>query len=154
MPGTPRSGARSRSARSSCRAGTTEATYAGNLEIKGKYNVPILDGIAWYGGNSSVGYHGEGRDTSGWTEKQYPGGTAAQRTVATKKPNPWGLYDMLGNVWEWCGDYYYKLPSGEVLDPHGPTSGSSRICRGGSYSYGAATDCRAAARAASNPSVR
>lgn len=62
---------------------------------------------------------------------------------------------MLGNVWEWCGDWYFhKLPGGEVRDPQGPSSGSLRVCRGGSYSYGPATDCRAAARAAAVPSIR
>ncbi len=137
-----------------CRAGTSEATYAGNLQILGTYNVPVLDEIAWYGGNSSVGYKGRGRDTSGWAGKQYPGGTAAQRIGARKKPNAWGLYDMLGNVWEWCADHYDKLPGGETVDPQGPSTGSHRVWRGGSYSYDTAANCRAAARTASLPSMR
>jgi formylglycine-generating enzyme required for sulfatase activity len=125
------------------------------MVIKGKYNAPVLDAIAWYGGNSSVDYNGKGADTSGWLEKQYPGGTAAQRTVATKKPNAWGLYDMIGNVVEWCGDWYAnKLPGGEVRDPLGPDSGSYRVFRGGSFSYDSTQYCRAAARSAESPGVR
>ena len=117
-----------------CRAGTTEATYAGEMEIKGKANAPVLDRIAWYRGNSSEGYTGKGANTAAWEEKQYPGGTAAQRAVATKRPNDWGLYDMLGNVWEWSGDWYAdKLPGGAVRDPTGATSGSRRVYRGGGW---------------------
>jgi formylglycine-generating enzyme required for sulfatase activity len=127
----------------SCRAGTTTATYVGELEIKGQANAPVLDPIAWYNGNSSEGYTGKGVDTSAWKEKQYPGGIAGPRTVATKRPNDWGLYDMLGNVSEWVGDWESdKLPGGSVRDPAGPTAGSitatggpRRVFRGGSWNF-------------------
>ena len=53
--------------------------------------------------------------------------------VGTLKPNGYGLYDMSGNVWEWCFDIYGDVDGGEVLDPIGATSGISRIARGGSW---------------------
>ncbi len=53
--------------------------------------------------------------------------------VGQKKPNAWGLYDMHGNVWEWCSDLRSKYPVGPVTDPKGPTEGSHHVCRGGGW---------------------
>jgi len=137
-----------------CRAGTAEATYAGAMEINGKFNAPVLDAIAWYGGNSSVGYTGKGIDTTNFADKEYPGGIDGPRDVGLKRPNDWGLYDMLGDVYQWCGDWYAdKLPGGSVTDPTGPASGSRRAGRGGGWDY-AARYCRSAFRVRSAPGER
>lgn len=129
-----------------CRAGVTEATYAGPLRLRGKNNAPGLDAIAWYAGNSSVGYQGQGWDTASWPDKQYPGGIAGVRTVGLKAPNAWGLHDMLGNVHEWCLDFASpKLAGGEVTDPLGPRRGLDHVIRGGSW-HSEASSCRAAFR--------
>lgn len=68
------------------------------------------------------------------------------------KPNPWGLYDMLGNVFEWCYDGYDDYPSGEVVDPVGPET-SIRVRRGGGW-YGGPWRCRSANRNWNNPTER
>jgi formylglycine-generating enzyme required for sulfatase activity len=73
--------------------------------------------------------------------------------VGTKRPNAWGFYDMHGNVWEWCQDWSGNYPSGSVTDPTGPSSGSDRVYRGGSW-YGGAGLCRSALRGGLDPGSR
>ena len=116
-----------------CRAGTQDATYAGPIEILGDYNAPVLDPIAWYGGNSGVDYDlRTGVDSSDWKDKQYEYCKAGTRKVKTKRPNDWGLYDMLGNVWEWCEGVWQYDYEGAPTD-----SAASRVVRGGSWSTSA-----------------
>jgi formylglycine-generating enzyme required for sulfatase activity len=81
-------------------------------------------------------------DEIGWYKDNSGGKT---HSVAAKKPNAWGLYDMHGNVWEWCEDLYGDYPSGIVTDPTGDSSGSDRVLRGGSW-VSAARACRSAYR--------
>jgi formylglycine-generating enzyme required for sulfatase activity len=127
-----------------CRAGTTTDTYAGNLDIRGENNSPTLDAIAWYAGNSGVSYEG-GSDSKGWRETQYTHTRAGTHPVGQKQPNAFGLYDMLGNVRQWCQDWYGDYTTALTTDPQGPSSGQNRVHRGGSY-LSSATCVRSAFR--------
>jgi formylglycine-generating enzyme required for sulfatase activity len=109
------------------RAGTTTSLYNGSLTLEACRDTaqqadPTLDLIGWYCGNAGISTH----------------------PVKQKAPNAGGLYDMSGNVWEWCWDWYST--QGVLGDPTGPVSGSQRVIRGGSWYY-FARDCRSAARA-------
>ncbi|MCP4345623.1 MAG: formylglycine-generating enzyme family protein [Desulfobacterales bacterium] len=73
--------------------------------------------------------------------------------VGTYKPNGIGLYDMSGNVWEWCQDWYAGYPIIAVTDPAGPETGSDRISRGGSW-LNRLTNCRTTPRFKDEPGIR
>jgi formylglycine-generating enzyme required for sulfatase activity len=104
-------------------------------------------------GSKSAYSFGESSKSLGdyaWFDENSNGQT---HPVGQKKPNAWGLYDMLGNVWEWCSDWYGEYPKGAVSDPTGPIKGSDRVLRGGGW-YDGAAYCRPADRVGLVPSLR
>ncbi|MEI6411583.1 MAG: SUMF1/EgtB/PvdO family nonheme iron enzyme [Bacteroidota bacterium] len=91
----------------------------------------ILDEVAWHNKNAGL--------------KTHP--------VGIKKANELGIYDMSGNVWEWCSDWHGAYTSGSQTNPHGPASGSGRVLRGGSW-YFYPLNCRVADRSNVTPTFR
>nr|VFK23167.1 MAG: Sulfatase-modifying factor enzyme 1 [Candidatus Kentron sp. LFY] len=126
-----------------CRAGTMTALYNDPMEIIGVNNVSGLDTIAWYGGNSGVDFELEN-------------GKRGTHPVGRKEPNPWGLCDMLGNVWEWTQDQWHDDYQGASTDGRpweGSVPNASRVVRGGSWDDGPRV-VRAAFRRLVEPSDR
>lgn len=112
-----------------CRAGTTTPFNTGNCLSRDQAN---------YCGDSPL------------TGCQRGNFSVETVCVASYSPNAWGLYDMHGNVWEWCQDFYEARASGDAIDPVGPSKGSQRVLRGGGY-FDSARRNRAATRGKASP---
>jgi len=110
------------------RAGTTSAFSNGTTNWQ---NQSQLDYIGWFDFNSGD----------------------MTREVGLKQPNPWGLYDIHGNVFEWAWDWFDAYPAQAQTDPAGASSGSARVCRGGNWSF-PAQYARSACRLSFNPFTR
>lgn len=130
-----------------CRAGTASAFASGRMTAARCAPLdPGLDAMGWYCGNAGSEAHRE----RGLTEAGVP--YDMSHAVRQKAANAWGLFDMHGNVNEWCWDYLADYPGG-IIDPIGPSAGVFRVLRGGSRFYNAAA-CRSASRTGAQPGSR
>jgi len=92
----------------------------------------------------------DGREAADGDAGRFRGSPAP---VGSYPPNPWGLYDLHGNVWEWCADGYASYPAGDAVDPVGPADAPKRVIRGGSWYFDEAS-CRCATRYSHAPEDR
>jgi len=122
------------------RAGSQTAYWWGDSPIDGHGCANCLDLAA----KGKVA----GADSFNWSD-----GYIYTSPVGRFKSNAWGLYDMAGNVWEWCADWLGDYPVGNVADPRGPNSGQNRVLRGASWGNGPGS-CRVARRHGIPPDVR
>jgi formylglycine-generating enzyme required for sulfatase activity len=134
-----------------CRKLTERERAAGRLPVGYVYTLPTEAQWEYACRAGTTGDYAGELNAMAWY-LQNAGGTT--HPVATKQANAWGLHDMHGNVWEWCLDWYApQLPGGSVTDPTGPSSGSSRVFRGGGWCF-ADAGCRSAVRDWSGPGFR
>ena len=134
------------------RAGTGTSTYAGDFDIVGLNSAPALSPLAWYAGNSGVDYD-PAWPCAHWTETERPATRCGTHPVAGRRPNCWGLHDMLGNVWEWTWDWHVPPVAASATDPLGPPNGAYKVRRGCSWSN-IPRHCRAADRSDDSPADR
>ncbi|MFZ4819615.1 MAG: formylglycine-generating enzyme family protein [Limisphaerales bacterium] len=113
-----------------CRRLTERERAAGRITAQLAYRLPTEAEWEYAARAGTTGArHGE-LDAIAWV---YGGLFGQTNPVKQKASNPWGLYDMIGNVLEWCSDWYGEYPTGNVTDPTGPSTGTHRVARGGSW---------------------
>lgn len=105
------------------------------------------------GGLQNRGYKYAGSNNIGEVAWYDDNSSSKTHAVGGKKPNELGIYDMSGNVYEWCSDWYGNYSAGSQRNPQGPTSGTYRVLRGGSWYFGA-SNCRVSNRSISGPDLR